>query len=199
MQPTKCCRVIPSSPDTQAFCAHYGIPLEDSANAIIVASKKEPRQYSACLALATTRLDVNHAVRRLMSVKRLSFASAEQTMELTGMMVGGGDALRVTRRPAALHRPSGDGSTERRHRRRKPLVQNSPGPSRARETSPSARRRRSRAPGGVERLAALGSRRRSLLLLGLRLRRLLLLHVLINASRERTLFSKLARSRFGPL
>ena len=44
---------------------------------------------TACLVLATTRLDVNHAVRRLMSVKRLSFASAEQTIELTGMMVGG--------------------------------------------------------------------------------------------------------------
>ena len=84
--------VLPCDPelaDTQVFCAHYGIPLQDSANAIIVASKKEPRQYSACLVLATTRLDVNHAVRRLMSVKRLSFASAEQTMELTGMMIGG--------------------------------------------------------------------------------------------------------------
>lgn len=84
--------VLPCDPelaDTQAFCAHYGIPLQDSANAIIVASKKEPRQYSACLVLATTRLDVNHAVRRLMGVKRLSFASAEQTMGLTGMMVGG--------------------------------------------------------------------------------------------------------------
>ena len=84
--------VMPCDPelaDTQAFCAHYGISLEDSANAIIVASKKEPRQYSACLVLATTRLDVNHAVRRLMGVKRLSFATAEQTMELTGMMVGG--------------------------------------------------------------------------------------------------------------
>ena len=84
--------VLPCDPelaDTRAFCAHYGIPLEDSANAIIVASKKEPRQYSACLVLATTRLDVNHAVRQLMGVKRLSFASAEQTMEVTGMMVGG--------------------------------------------------------------------------------------------------------------
>ena len=79
----------PELADTQAFCAHYGIPLEDSANAIIVASKKEPRRYSACLVLATTRLNVNHAVRRLMGVKRLSFATPEQTRELTGMMVGG--------------------------------------------------------------------------------------------------------------
>ena len=79
----------PELADTQAFCAHYEIPLADSANAIIVASKKEPRAYSVNMVLATTRLDVNHAVRRLMGVKRLSFATAEQTMELTGMMIGG--------------------------------------------------------------------------------------------------------------
>lgn len=79
----------PELADTQAFCAHYQIALEDSANAILVASKKEPRQYSASLVLATTRLDVNHAVRALMGVKRLSFATAEQTMALTGMMIGG--------------------------------------------------------------------------------------------------------------
>ena len=84
--------VLPCDPelaDTRVFCAHYEIALEDSANAIIVASKKEPRQFCACVVLATTKLDVNHAVRRLMGVKRLSFATAEQTMELTGMLVGG--------------------------------------------------------------------------------------------------------------
>ena len=84
--------VLPCDPelaDTHAFCAHYGISLEDSANAILVASKKEPRVFSVNLVLATTRLDVNHAVRRLMGVKRLSFATAEQTMEITGMMIGG--------------------------------------------------------------------------------------------------------------
>ena len=84
--------VLPCDPelaDTHAYCEHYGISLSESANAIVVASKKEPRQYSACLALATTRLDVNHAVRRLMGTKKLSFASAEQTVSVTGMMVGG--------------------------------------------------------------------------------------------------------------
>jgi prolyl-tRNA editing enzyme YbaK/EbsC (Cys-tRNA(Pro) deacylase) len=38
---------------------------------------------------ATTRLDVNHVVRKLMGVPRLSFATAEETMALTGMMIGG--------------------------------------------------------------------------------------------------------------
>jgi prolyl-tRNA editing enzyme YbaK/EbsC (Cys-tRNA(Pro) deacylase) len=38
---------------------------------------------------ATRRLDVNHAVRRLMGVARLSFAGAEETRALTGMLIGG--------------------------------------------------------------------------------------------------------------
>jgi prolyl-tRNA editing enzyme YbaK/EbsC (Cys-tRNA(Pro) deacylase) len=38
---------------------------------------------------ASKLLDVNHAVRRLLGVPRLSFASADETMRLTGMMVGG--------------------------------------------------------------------------------------------------------------
>ena len=79
----------PDQADTAVFCEVFGIAPEASVNTILVASKKQPKVYAACLVLATTRLDVNHAVRRLMSVKRLSFASAEQTMELTGMMVGG--------------------------------------------------------------------------------------------------------------
>jgi prolyl-tRNA editing enzyme YbaK/EbsC (Cys-tRNA(Pro) deacylase) len=39
--------------------------------------------------LATSRLDVNHTVRRLMDVSRVSFATADETKELTGMMIGG--------------------------------------------------------------------------------------------------------------
>ena len=79
----------PSLADTEAFCAHYGIPRENAANAIVVAGKGEPRQYAACLVLATTKLDVNHKVNKLMGVKRLSFASAEETGELTGQLIGG--------------------------------------------------------------------------------------------------------------
>ena len=75
--------------DTVAFCEHYGFSLEHSVNTIIVSSKKEPKQYCACLVLATMRLDVNHTVRKLMGVSRASFASAEETVELTGMMIGG--------------------------------------------------------------------------------------------------------------
>jgi prolyl-tRNA editing enzyme YbaK/EbsC (Cys-tRNA(Pro) deacylase) len=81
--------IDPDFADTAQFCAKYGIPLDQSANTIVVASKKEPKQYCACLVLATTRLDVNHAVRKLMNVSRVSFASAEETRDLTGMVIGG--------------------------------------------------------------------------------------------------------------
>ena len=81
--------IDPAYADTAQFCERYGFPLENSANTIIVGSKKEPKQYSACVVRASTRLDVNHVVRKLMGVPRLSFATAEETMALTGMMIGG--------------------------------------------------------------------------------------------------------------
>lgn len=89
---TESFEILPCDPalaDTAAFCAHYGIPPEESGNTIVVATKKEPRRHAACLVLATTRLDVNHAVRRLLGGQKLSFASGEETAALTGMMMGG--------------------------------------------------------------------------------------------------------------
>jgi prolyl-tRNA editing enzyme YbaK/EbsC (Cys-tRNA(Pro) deacylase) len=91
--------IDPAFADTAAFCEKYGMPLERSCNTLVVASKKEPRQYAACVVLATTRLDVNHALRKLMGVSRLSFADAEQTRAITGMMLGGVTALAL---PTAL-------------------------------------------------------------------------------------------------
>jgi prolyl-tRNA editing enzyme YbaK/EbsC (Cys-tRNA(Pro) deacylase) len=81
--------IDPAFADTVAYCERYGVPLDRAANTIIVASKKEPRQFAACVVKATTRLDVNHAVRRLLGASRVSFASAEETRALTGMLIGG--------------------------------------------------------------------------------------------------------------
>lgn len=81
--------IDPALADTAVFCERYGVPLERSGNTIIVGSKKEPRRYAACVVAATRRLDVNHTVRRLLGVSRLSFASADETMAMTGMMIGG--------------------------------------------------------------------------------------------------------------
>ena len=81
--------IDPDFADTVQFCEKYGYPPERSANTILVASKKGPQQYCACVVLASTQLDVNKRVRKLMGVRRVSFASAEQTKDVTGMMIGG--------------------------------------------------------------------------------------------------------------
>ena len=81
--------IDPALADTAAFCAEYGYALEASANAILVASRRPPGRLALCLVLATTRLDVNNTVRRLLDVRKLSFAPAELTADVTGMEIGG--------------------------------------------------------------------------------------------------------------
>src|SRR5262245_36237505 len=82
----------PELADTAAFCEHYGVPVDQSANTILVAGKPRgggDRVYVACVVLAHTRLDVNGAVRKRLDVKKASFASGDETRELTGMLIGG--------------------------------------------------------------------------------------------------------------
>ena len=79
----------PDFADTATFCEKYGYPVDNCGNAIVVASKREPVQFATCIVKGTSRLDVNKTVRKLMGVPKASFASPEQTVELTGMMIGG--------------------------------------------------------------------------------------------------------------
>lgn len=84
--------VMPCDPelaDTAAFVEAYGVPLDRSANTIVVASKGAEPSYVACVLLATTSLDVNNVVRREMGVRKASFAGADPVRALTGMEIGG--------------------------------------------------------------------------------------------------------------
>jgi prolyl-tRNA editing enzyme YbaK/EbsC (Cys-tRNA(Pro) deacylase) len=83
----------PDLADTDAFCLNYGYAPEDAANTIVVVGKSDPPRFVACVLLATTRLDVNHAVRDRLGVRKASFADREQTRALTGMAIGGVTAL----------------------------------------------------------------------------------------------------------
>lgn len=98
--------VLPCDPqlaDTAAFCAHYGFAVESAANTILVTSKKvEPPKYAVCVVLGTTALDVNHKVRELLDVKRLSFADADTTVALTGMQIGGVTAFGIDALPVYI-------------------------------------------------------------------------------------------------
>lgn len=75
--------------DTAEFCANYSIPADEACNTIVVALKKTPREYVACLVRGDSRLDVNHRVSKEVGFKRLSFAGAEETAGLSGMAIGG--------------------------------------------------------------------------------------------------------------
>src|SRR3954453_4278517 len=78
----------PDLADTAAFCEAYGFAPEDSANTILVIGKSNPPKYAACVVLATTRLEVNRAVKQKLGA-RASFAASEDTRAITGMEIGG--------------------------------------------------------------------------------------------------------------
>ena len=79
----------PDLADTAQFCEAYGYALDESANTIVVASRKPEGLFAACVVLADSRLDVNGVVRRRLGARKVSFAPPQLIMELTGMMIGG--------------------------------------------------------------------------------------------------------------
>ena len=87
--PYELLEIDPSFSDTAAFCEKYGYSRAETCNTILVSSKKEPKKTAACVVLADSRLDVNKRVKKVMGVQKVSFASAEETIALTGMEIGG--------------------------------------------------------------------------------------------------------------
>ena len=79
----------PKLADTITYCKRTGCELADCANTIIVKSKTGEKKFAACVILATTRLNVNHVVRKRLGAHRASFAAAEETQRITGMTIGG--------------------------------------------------------------------------------------------------------------
>lgn len=82
--------IDPELADTAAFCEHYDVPLEASANCVVVAAKRGGQvTYAACMVLATDRADVNGVVRKHLGARKASFAPMAEATELTGMEYGG--------------------------------------------------------------------------------------------------------------
>jgi Uncharacterized conserved protein len=82
--------IDPELADTAAFCDAYGVGRDVSANCVVVSGKREGElRYAACVVLATTRADVNGTVRKLMDVRKASFAPMAEAVSLTGMEYGG--------------------------------------------------------------------------------------------------------------
>jgi prolyl-tRNA editing enzyme YbaK/EbsC (Cys-tRNA(Pro) deacylase) len=82
--------IDPDLADTAAFCETYGVPLERSANCVVLAARRSgATQLAACLVLATTRADVNGLARRTLEARKASFASMDEAVAATGMEYGG--------------------------------------------------------------------------------------------------------------
>ncbi|MFC4909913.1 YbaK/EbsC family protein [Actinomadura gamaensis] len=82
--------IDPELADTAAFCERYGVPLEISANCVVVAAKRGGEvSYAACMVLATDRADVNGVVRKHLGARKASFAPMAEATSLTGMEYGG--------------------------------------------------------------------------------------------------------------
>src|SRR3954447_24288708 len=76
--------------DTAAFCAAYDVPLESSANCVVVAARRAGQTtLAACLVLATTRADVNGLVRRHLGARKASLAPHDGAVAAAGMEFGG--------------------------------------------------------------------------------------------------------------
>ncbi|AWW40810.1 prolyl-tRNA synthetase [Streptomyces sp. AS58] len=77
--------------DTAVFVEHYGKDLlETSANCVVVAGRRGGETtLAACVALSTTRVDVNGAVRRRLGARKASFAAMDTATGETGMEYGG--------------------------------------------------------------------------------------------------------------
>jgi len=82
--------IDPDLADTAAFCAEYGVALEESANCVVLATKRGGETaYAACMVLATTRADVNGLARKHLGARKISFAPMDDAVGLTGMEYGG--------------------------------------------------------------------------------------------------------------
>ncbi len=80
----------PDKADTAVFSAAYGVPLDVSANCVVVAAKRGgTTTLAACLALAGTRVDVNTAVRKHLDARKASFAPMDTAVAESGMEYGG--------------------------------------------------------------------------------------------------------------
>ncbi|PPK92146.1 prolyl-tRNA editing enzyme YbaK/EbsC (Cys-tRNA(Pro) deacylase) [Kineococcus xinjiangensis] len=82
--------IDPDVADTAALVEAHGVSREASANCVVVSGKRAGEErIAACVVLATTRADVNGAVKRLLDVRKASFLAMERAVTDTGMEYGG--------------------------------------------------------------------------------------------------------------
>ena len=82
--------IDPGLADTAALCEAADLPLEASANCVVVMGRRDGEErVAACVVAADTRADVNTTVRKLLDVRKCSFLPMERAVEESGMEYGG--------------------------------------------------------------------------------------------------------------
>lgn len=82
--------IDPAYAETESLCARYGVPMEASANAVIVrGTRAGVDRHACCLTLAHRRVDVNGLVRRRLDARKASFAPMDFAVAASGMEFGG--------------------------------------------------------------------------------------------------------------
>ncbi|QHT55593.1 hypothetical protein GXP71_05465 [Cellulomonas sp. H30R-01] len=82
--------IDPDLADTAALTAAYDLPPAASANCVLVAGRREgAERVAAAVVRATTRADVNNAVKRLLDVRKASFLPTDRAVAESGMEYGG--------------------------------------------------------------------------------------------------------------
>lgn len=86
--------IDPAKADTAAFCATYDVPLEVSANCVVVSGRRaDVSTMAACLVQASERADVNRVIKKRLNVRKISFAGMDDAVRETGMEYGGITAI----------------------------------------------------------------------------------------------------------
>jgi prolyl-tRNA editing enzyme YbaK/EbsC (Cys-tRNA(Pro) deacylase) len=82
--------IDPRRSDTAMTQREYGLQPETLANCVVVGGKREGQErLAACVALATTKVDVNGYVKRFLDVRKASFLPVDRAVTLTEMEYGG--------------------------------------------------------------------------------------------------------------
>ncbi|QOR72268.1 hypothetical protein IM660_08585 [Ruania alkalisoli] len=82
--------IDPDQADTADMTATYELPLEASANCVLVAGKRNGEErLAAAIVRATTRADVNSTIKKLLDVRKASFLPTDRAVTDAGMEYGG--------------------------------------------------------------------------------------------------------------
>ncbi len=83
-------QIDPELADTAAMTEAYDVPLDASANCVVVMGRRGGEERTAaCVVRADTRADVNNVVRKALDVRKCSFLEHDRAVEETGMEYGG--------------------------------------------------------------------------------------------------------------